>query len=90
MATLTAVQVPSPNRADDALDTLVRLQSQELIRVHDAAVVSWPSDRKTPRTHGRSDTRKAAALVGAFWDFPFGLIFLVPFQARPSARRAGR
>jgi uncharacterized membrane protein len=75
MATLTVVKFPSPNGADDALDTLVKLQSQELIRVHDAAVVSWPSDRKKPRTHEWSDTRKA----GAFWGFLFGLIFLVPF-----------
>jgi hypothetical protein len=51
MGTLTAGKSPSPNGADDALSTLVRLQSQELIRVHDAAVVSWPPDRKKPRMH---------------------------------------
>jgi uncharacterized membrane protein len=79
MATLRAVKFPSPNGADDALDTLVRMRSQDLIRVRDAAAVSWPPDRKKPRTHEWSDTGKAAALGGAFWGFLFGLIFLVPF-----------
>lgn len=79
MATLTVVKFPSPNGADEALDTLERLQSQELIRLHDAAVVSWPPERKKPETHEMHSTKKAGALGGAFWGFLFGLIFLVPF-----------
>ncbi len=38
MATLTVVKFPTANGADDALDTLHRLQSQQLIRLHDAAI----------------------------------------------------
>ena len=79
MATLTVVKFTSPDGADEALDTLERLQSQELIRLHDAAVVSWPPDRKKPRTHEMHSTKKAGAMGGAFWGFLFGLIFLVPF-----------
>jgi uncharacterized membrane protein len=89
MATLTVVKFPSPNGADDALDTLHRLQNQELIRVHDAAVVTWPSDRKKPMTHELHDTKKAGALGGAFWGFLFGLIFLVPFLGAAIGAGAG-
>lgn len=79
MSTLTVVKFPSAQGADEALTTLGRLQAQELIRVHDAAVVSWPRDRKKPQTHQVHDTTKSGALGGAFWGFLFGLIFLVPF-----------
>jgi uncharacterized membrane protein len=89
MATLTVVKFPTPNGADDALDTLDRLQSQELIRVHDAAVVTWPTDRKKPVTHELHDTKKAGALGGAFWGFLFGLIFLVPFLGAAIGAGAG-
>jgi uncharacterized membrane protein len=89
MATLTVVKFSSAGGADDALDTLNRLQSQELIRVHDAAVVSWPSDRKKPVTHELHDTKKAGALGGAFWGFLFGLIFLVPFLGAAIGAGAG-
>jgi hypothetical protein len=58
MGTLTAGKSPSPNGADDALNTLIRLQSQELIRVHDAAVVSWPPDRNKPRMHECAHLRR--------------------------------
>ncbi len=89
MATLTVVKFPTPNGADDALGTLDRLQSQELIRVHDAAVVTWPTDRKKPITHELNDTKKAGALGGAFWGFLFGLIFLVPFLGAAIGAGAG-
>ena len=46
MATLTVVKFPAANGADEALGTLRWLQSQQLIRLHDAAVMSWPPERK--------------------------------------------
>lgn len=89
MATLTVVKFPTANGADDALDTLHRLQNQELIRLHDAAVVTWPPERKKPQTHELHDTKKAGALGGAFWGFLFGLIFLVPFLGAAIGAGAG-
>ncbi len=89
MATLTVVKFPTANGADDALDTLHRLHSQQLIRLHDAAVVSWPPERKKPQTHELHDTKKAGALGGAFWGFLFGLIFLVPFLGAAIGAGAG-
>jgi uncharacterized membrane protein len=79
MATLTAWKFGSPYGADDALATLEKLQTEALIQVQDAAVVSWEPGKSKPRTHEMHSTKKAGALGGAFWGFLFGLIFFVPF-----------
>ena len=46
--------------------------------MHDGAVVSWPADRKKPKTRQMSSLVGAGALGGAFWGMLFGLIFLMP------------
>lgn len=76
MATLTAWSFPTPDGADDALKVLDKLQDEKLITVQDAAVVSWPADRKRPKT--RQIKRYGGALGGGFWGLLFGLIFFVP------------
>jgi uncharacterized membrane protein len=78
MATLTAWKFDSPYGADDALATLEKLQSQALIQVQDAAVVSWEAGRSKPRTREMHSTKKAGALGGGFWGLLFGLIFFIP------------
>jgi uncharacterized membrane protein len=79
MATLTAWKFDTPYGADDALATLEKLQSEALIQLQDAAVVSWEPGKKKPVTREMHSTKKAGALGGAFWGFLFGLIFFVPF-----------
>ncbi len=78
MATLSVFKFSTPDGAETALNTLRRLQQQQLIQILDAAVVEWPQDRKGPRTRQAVDTAGAGALGGAFWGFLFGLIFFVP------------
>jgi uncharacterized membrane protein len=78
MATLTVWRFPTANGAESALATLERLQKEELIRVVDAAVVSWPEDRKKPRTRQLHNLAGAGALGGMFWGMLFGLIFFIP------------
>jgi uncharacterized membrane protein len=78
MATLTAWKFASPYGADDALATLEKLQSEQLIQVQDAAVVSWELGRKKPKTREFHSMKKAGALGGGFWGLLFGLIFFVP------------
>jgi uncharacterized membrane protein len=41
MQRLTVWRFESPSGAEDAVQTLQSLAEQELIKVHDAAVVSW-------------------------------------------------
>ncbi|MEJ2862034.1 DUF1269 domain-containing protein [Actinomycetospora flava] len=78
MATLTAWKFPTPDGAEQALATLEQLQKQELIQVLDAAVVTWPADRKRPKTRQLHNLAGGGALGGSFWGLLFGLIFFVP------------
>lgn len=89
MATLTVWEFPTAEGAQQAVHTLEQLQGQELIKVHDAAVVEWPSDKKKPRTRQLHDLAGAGALGGAFWGLLFGLIFFVPFFGMAIGAAAG-
>lgn len=89
MATLTAWKFPSPYGADDALATLEKLQSEALIQVQDAAVVSWEPGRRKPKTREMHSTKRAGALGGGFWGLLFGLIFFVPILGLAIGAAAG-
>lgn len=78
MATLTVWKFQSAAGAEEAVQRLEQLQSEQLIQVQDAAVVSWPEGKKKPRTRQLHSLTGAGALGGAFWGFLFGLIFFVP------------
>lgn len=78
MATLTVWRFPAAGDAQGAVDTLQSLQSQELIKIHDAAIVEWPEGRKKPKTRQLNNLAGAGALGGAFWGLLFGLLFFVP------------
>ena len=77
MATLTVWKFAGPDGADQALATLEGLQKQALIEVLDGAVVSWPPDKKKPKTRQLDSTTRAGALGGAFWGLLFGPAVLV-------------
>jgi uncharacterized membrane protein len=78
MATLSIWKFTSPDGAEQAMRTLVRLQDERLITIQDASVVSWPEGRRKPRTWQARDLAGPAALSGAFWGLLFGIIFLLP------------
>ena len=78
MATLTVWKFPDAAGADQAEATLEQLQKQELIKIHDAATVSWPTGAKKPKTRQLNNLTGAGALGGSFWGLLFGLIFFVP------------
>jgi uncharacterized membrane protein len=89
MATLTVWKFPTAEGAERALLTLESLQKQELVKVHDGAVVTWPADKKKPKTRQMSSTTGGGALGGAFWGMLFGLIFFVPFLGMAVGAAAG-
>jgi len=89
MATLTVWKFDSPSGAEDAVGTVRALQSQELIQLHDAATVSWPADKKKPKTRHLADMTGPGALGGAFWGLLFGLIFFVPLLGMAVGAAAG-
>lgn len=78
MSNLTVWKFNTPEGAEKALAKLEGLQKQQLIQVLDAAVVTWPQGRKSPKTYQAFSTIGAGALGGAFWGMLFGLIFFVP------------
>ena len=89
MATLTAWAFPGVNDAEQAIAKLQGLQSQQLINIQDAAVVSWEEGKKKPKTRQLNNLAGAGALGGAFWGMLFGLLFFVPIlvaQLVPDAR----
>ncbi len=79
MATLTVWKFPDPDGAERVREKVIALQKQELIKIHDAAVVTWPTDKKKPKTKQLFSPTAAGASGGAFWGLLFGLIFFVPF-----------
>lgn len=89
MATLTVWKFPTPGGADEAVDTLEALQRQELIKVHDAATVSWPADRRKPKTRQLAHLAGVGALSGSFWGLLFGLLFFVPLFGMAVGAAAG-
>jgi uncharacterized membrane protein len=79
MSTLTVLKFDSAGGAESALGILKSLQEQQLITVQDAAIVSWPTGKKGPKTKQATNLAGIGALDGAFWGMLFGLIFFVPF-----------
>jgi uncharacterized membrane protein len=78
VATLTVWKFPTANGAEQAEQTALTLQKQQLITVHDAATVSWEEGKKRPKTRQSNNLAGAGALGGSFWGLLFGLIFFVP------------
>jgi uncharacterized membrane protein len=89
MTTLSVLEFNSADGADQALRILQRLQQQQLIKLVDAAVVTWPQSSKGPKTKQMVSTARAGALGGAFWGFLIGLIFLMPLLGLAVGAAAG-
>ena len=78
MAVLTVWRLSTADGAEQLLNTVEDLQKQQLIQVQDAAVESWPTGAKNPKTRQAHNLAAAGAMTGAFWGMLFGLIFFVP------------
>lgn len=78
MATVTVLKSPTVDGAADILNRIQDLQKQHLIKVHDAAIVSWPVGKKSPQTRQLVDLVGAGMVGGMFWGLLFGLIFFTP------------
>src|SRR5689334_18767224 len=79
MATITVVKFPSADGASQMLKTIGDLQKQQLITLHDAAIVSWPAGQKAPKTQQLVNLVALGASSGMFWGALLGLIFFTPF-----------
>jgi uncharacterized membrane protein len=79
MATLTALKFETSDGAGQMLSKIEAMQKMQLITLQDAAIVSWPEGKKSPKTKQLANLAGIGALQGAFWGMLFGLIFFVPF-----------
>jgi uncharacterized membrane protein len=89
MERLTVWRFDTPEGADDAATTVQELSRQGLVTVHDAAVVSWGTKARRPKTRQLQNLAGRAALGGAFWGMLFGLIFFVPLLGLAVGAAAG-
>lgn len=89
MSTLTVLKFPSPEGARESLKIIDGLQKQSLIKVVDAATVSWPVGKKKPKTEQAMDLTCIGALDGTFWGMLFGMIFFMPFLGALIGAAAG-
>jgi uncharacterized membrane protein len=78
MATVTVLKFATAEGANSALSKVQDLQKQQLIKLHDAAIVSWPAGKKSPKTKQLVDLVGIGAMSGMFWGLLFGLIFFTP------------
>jgi uncharacterized membrane protein len=78
MSTLSVWKFETAEEANEVLNKLVDLAKQNLIQIQDAAVVSWPTGKKRPRTDNYGSMVGRGMVSGAFWGMLFGLIFFVP------------
>jgi uncharacterized membrane protein len=80
MATLVAIGYPDQTTAEDARQTVQRLEAELIIQADQVAAISRDLDGKyhVTTTHGGASAGGGAAW-GGFWGLLFGLLFFVPF-----------
>ena len=78
MATFIVLKFEKSEGAEQALNTIQELATQHLIKLHDAAVVTWETGKKKPKTRQLHNLTAHGAFSGAFWGMLFGIIFFVP------------
>lgn len=77
-ATLTVWKFPTAEGAENVENVLKRLQREQVVTIEDAAVVSWPTGERKPKTRQLNNLVGAGALAGTFWGMLFGILFLMP------------
>lgn len=78
MASVTILTFSTEQGADDAVTVVRELQSQNKIRLQDAALVAWGAGKRSPAIRQRLSIASAAPAGGVFWSVLFGLIFFTP------------
>jgi uncharacterized membrane protein len=78
MATVSVLKFPTAAGAESVLGQLATLQKDHLIKIHDAAIVSWPHGRKAPKTRQLVNLVAMGTVGGLFWGMLLGIIFFTP------------
>ena len=86
---LEVLKFASPEGAQQGLELAAKLQKEHLLKIMDAATVTWPAGKKKPKTRQHTNLAAAGALDGAFWGLLFGVLFFVPFLGAAVGAAAG-
>ena len=78
MATLTVLKFDTVDGAENELKVIEDLSKQQMIKLHDAAIVTWPEGKTKPKTEHLIHLTRIGALSGAFWGLLFGILFFIP------------
>lgn len=89
MATLTVWKFDNADGAQRALAVAEDLQKQQLIKLEDGAVVTWPAGAKRPKTIQMHSLTGSGALGGSFWGLLFGILFFIPLVGIAVGAAAG-
>lgn len=75
MAELTVWTFPTPDAATTVVARLRNLCTRKLIRLEDAALVSWPEQRLIPTLRALAELPRSWELDDAFWGLLGGMLF---------------
>jgi uncharacterized membrane protein len=75
MVKLTIWIFPTPYGAEAVVTRLQALAASELIRLDDAALVTWPQGRQAPLLKPLTELPRCWMLDDAFWGFLCGVLF---------------
>ena len=89
MATISALKFETPEGAEQALETVQGLARDHMIELQDAAIVTWKTGKKRPKTKQINDLAGAGAVDGAFWGMLFGMLFFMPFAGAAIGAASG-
>jgi uncharacterized membrane protein len=78
MTAFTVWKFDTPEGAEHAVTMLRNAEDEDLVKVLDHAVVSWPEGADKPKIHHAHDDTKRGAGWGAVWGLLLGAIFLMP------------
>ena len=78
MTTFTVWKFDNPEGAERAVRALQDAQADQLVKIDDHAIVSWPKGAEHPETkHGHEEKWRGAGW-GSVWGILIGTLFFVP------------
>jgi uncharacterized membrane protein len=78
MTTFTVWKFDDPEGAKRAAGLLKKAQEDQLVRVLDHAVISWPAGKSKPDLDHTDDSVHRGAAWGVLWGVVGGLLFTIP------------
>ncbi|GAA4600525.1 putative membrane protein [Actinoplanes octamycinicus] len=78
MTTFTVWKYDDPKGAEHAFDAIKYAAADDLVKIVDHAIVTWPQGAAKPDTHHAHDRTWRGTGWGAFWGVVLGSLFFIP------------